>query len=366
MRLNLLGGFELRDGAGDEIVVRSRKLQGLIAYLALHLDRRHGREALAGLLWGDRIDAQARQSLRQALTAFRKLPGIETAGALDADDDTVALNPGAIAVDAVEFERHAHSGNLEHAAALYIGDFLAAFNMRSEPFDAWIADERTRLRDLACEVRERLADGKLGESDANAAVDAAKRLVSLDPVRERSQRLLMRAYARAGRRTDAVQQYQALTRLLRQELDVAPDTETTALHEEIRLSRGGAAIAADITRPQADRGRRRLPDKPSIAVLPFANLSGGPEQEYFADGIAEDLITALSRIRWFFVIARSSSFAYKGKNADVREVARDLGVRYVVGGSVRATGARIRLTAYLADGVEGRQLWAERYDRELE
>jgi adenylate cyclase len=109
-----------------------------------------------------------------------------------------------------------------------------------------------------------------------------------------------------------------------------------------------------------------LPDKPSIAVLPFDNMSGDPEQEYFVDGICEDTITALSRIRWFFVIARNSTFAYKGKSTDVRDVARELGVRYVVEGSVRKAGNRIRLTAQLIDGTNGVHLWAERYDRAIE
>ena len=108
-----------------------------------------------------------------------------------------------------------------------------------------------------------------------------------------------------------------------------------------------------------------LPDKPSIAVLAFANMSGDPEQEYFADGIAEDIITALSRFNWFFVIARNSSFAYKGRSPDVRAVAAELGVQYVLEGSVRKAGTRVRITAQLVDALSGRHVWAERYDREL-
>ncbi len=108
-----------------------------------------------------------------------------------------------------------------------------------------------------------------------------------------------------------------------------------------------------------------LPLKPSIAVLPFANLSGDPEQEYFSDGITEDIITALSQVRWFFVIARNSSFSYKGRAVDVKEAARDLGVRYVLEGSVRKVGERARVTAQLVDGNTGRQLWARRFDRAL-
>ncbi len=107
------------------------------------------------------------------------------------------------------------------------------------------------------------------------------------------------------------------------------------------------------------------PDRPAIAVLPFTNMSGEPEQEYFSDGISEDIITALSKLRWFFVIARNSSFIYKGKAVHMKQVAEELGVRYVVEGSVRKGGDRVRITAQLNDVATGSHIWAERYDRDL-
>lgn len=109
-----------------------------------------------------------------------------------------------------------------------------------------------------------------------------------------------------------------------------------------------------------------LPDKPSIAVLAFQNMSGDAEQEYFADGIAEDIITALSKSRWLFVIARNSSFTYKGHAVDIKQVGRELGVRYVLEGSVRKAGNRVRITGQLVEAATGAHLWAERYDRALE
>ena len=109
-----------------------------------------------------------------------------------------------------------------------------------------------------------------------------------------------------------------------------------------------------------------LPDKPSIAVLPFQNMSGDPEQEYFADGMVEDIITALSRFKSLFVIARNSSFAYKGKSPDVRQVGRELGVRYVLEGSVRKAGSRLRITAQLIDATSGAHIWADRFEGRLE
>ena len=108
-----------------------------------------------------------------------------------------------------------------------------------------------------------------------------------------------------------------------------------------------------------------LPDKPSIAVLPFDNMSNDPDQDFFADGMAEDIITALSRMPWFFVISRNSSFTYKGRAVDVKQVATELGVRYVLEGSVRKAGNRLRITAQLIDATNGNHVWAERYDREI-
>jgi len=115
----------------------------------------------------------------------------------------------------------------------------------------------------------------------------------------------------------------------------------------------------------AGKVERTASERPSIAVLPFVNMSGDTEQEYFADGISEDIITGLSKLRWFFVIARNSSFAYKGKTIDVKRAARDLGVRYVLEGSVRKGGDRVRITAQLIDAATGNHIWADRYDGEL-
>src|SRR5262249_54190280 len=165
---------------------------------------------------------------------------------------------------------------------------------------------------------------------------------------------------------------------------------SSVVHEQVRdkLSFGfedmGEQIVKNIARPisvhriqlaqpvsttKGDSAQRKLDpavsDRPSIAVLPFANMSGDPEQEYFADGISEDVITALSKLRWFFVIARNSSFIYKGKAVDVKRAARELGVRYILEGSVRKGGNRVRITAQLVDAATGNHIWADRYDGEL-
>jgi adenylate cyclase len=132
-----------------------------------------------------------------------------------------------------------------------------------------------------------------------------------------------------------------------------------------RVSLAESAPPAMVKSAAAAKTEFSSVDRPSIAVLPFANMSGDPEQEYFADGISEDIITGLSKLRWFFVIARNSSFAYKGKAVDVKRVARELGVRYVLEGSVRKGGSRVRITAQLIDAATGNHLWADRYDGEL-
>lgn len=128
------------------------------------------------------------------------------------------------------------------------------------------------------------------------------------------------------------------------------------------------AAVADLHIPDPPNVRPSLPlpDKPSIAVLPFANLSGDPEQDYFADGIVEDIITGLSRIKWVFVIARNSSFVYKGQTVDMKQVGRELGVRYILEGSVRKSSNRVRIAAQLIDTSSGSHLWADRYDRPLD
>jgi TolB-like protein/Tfp pilus assembly protein PilF len=126
-----------------------------------------------------------------------------------------------------------------------------------------------------------------------------------------------------------------------------------------------AAMPAAESCREAERPALPLPDRPAIAVLPFINMSGDPEQEYFSDGISEDIITALSKLRWFFVIARNSSFVYKGKTVHLKQVAGELGVGYVVEGSVRKGGDRVRITAQLNDVATGSHIWAERYDRDL-
>jgi adenylate cyclase len=132
----------------------------------------------------------------------------------------------------------------------------------------------------------------------------------------------------------------------------------------LRMNASGSP-AAPIEPPVESTQALALPDKPSIAVLPFQNMSGDPEQEYFADGMVEEITTALSRFKWLFVIARNSSFTFKGKAVDVKEVGRRLGVRYVLEGSVRTASGKVRITGQLVDAVTGAHIWADRFERDM-
>ena len=157
--------------------------------------------------------------------------------------------------------------------------------------------------------------------------------------------------------------------LLKRELSTEPDAATKSLVAELRSARE-ASPRATAAAPRRHGGGAAacsaLPDRPSIAVLPFANMSSDPEQDYFADGIVEDILTALSRESWLFVIARNSSFAYKGAPQTSSRSARELGVRYVVEGSVRKAANRVRVTAQLIEAETGAHIWADRYERDLE
>jgi len=163
--------------------------------------------------------------------------------------------------------------------------------------------------------------------------------------------------------------YETLPRRLPFSYENLGEQQLKGFDESIRAYSVTLNSGADIPSPDSAAVSRKpvlsLPDKPSIAVLPFHNMSDDPDQEYFSDGISEDIITSLSRMPWFFVIARNSSFIYKGKAVDIRKAAQELGVQYVLEGSVRKSGQRVRVTAQLIDALTGKHIWAERYDREL-
>jgi len=359
LELRLLGRFDASAPAGRAFDIAGKKSRALLAYLALAPAGPVPRDRLVGLLWSERDDEHARNSLRQALVALRRdLDGVEPSPLVVADD-AVALDPSRVRVDAMEFARLAAGDGvqaLREAMALYRGDLLDGLAIRDPAFEEWVARERERWRDLAIATLERLWPQETGEQ----RIAVAKRLLGLDPLREAGHRALMQAYAEQGNAALALRQYETCRDLLRRELDVAPGTETEELRRKILRHEATPAASSGSAQEVLT-----LPDKPSIAVLAFANMSGDPAQQYFTEGITEDIITELSRFRTLFVIARNSSFQYRGKEIDVTRIGRELGVQYVVEGSVRRSGERIRITAQLVEAATGKHLWAERYDRDL-
>jgi adenylate cyclase len=266
-----------------------------------------------------------------------------------------------VRIDLVEFLRLAqstHRDDLRAAASLYGGDLLADVAIRDGAFEAWQSMEQKQLQRELTGVLDRLVPLESGL----AAVTAAHRLVELDPLREASQRLLIAAYASQGETALALKQFDACRALLKSELGVEPSPETAELRN--RISSGAAARTVARARamepPRAERS-----EKPFVAVLPFSNLSGDPAQDYFSDGITEDVITELSRFKNMGVIARNSSFAYRGRSIGIDIIGKELGASYILDGSVRQAGSRVRITAQLSEVRSGSQVWAERFDRDV-
>lgn len=395
--VRVLGGFELIGAGGDSLTLPGRKLRALVALLALPPAVGWSRERLTAVLWGDREEELARGSLRQALAELRRLLGD---GVLVTDRDTVAFDPAAVNVDAAEFCALCAASQWDRAALLYHGDLMTGVSLPNGAFADWLLVEQTRLHDLAVRTLGQLLDRQSGEQ----AIATAQRLLALDPDREDVHRALMRLYAAAGDRSQALRQYQLCRDHLQRDLGVKPEAETERLFQELRLSAGRAAVpaptppdrAAVADAPTIDRKSRHRPRlaaaagigavaaalavwllagpsgqdaldsaPPSILVLPFENMSDDPQQLYFADGIAEDLMTDLSRVKGLTVMARNSAFGYRDNAVDIPEAARALGVRYVVEGSVRRAGDQVRINVQLIDAASGNQQWADRYDGSL-
>ena len=362
--VRLLGGFEARFDTGQKVSLPTRKAEALLAYLALAPGKTRSRDQLASLLWSDRADAQARSSLRQALTSLRH--GLEVNGypVLASEGEGVYLEPDAVSVDVLAFETLAangSNGNLARAEKLYQGALLDGLGVRDPAFNEWLDQERRRLHELAVNAVDRLLAGLLRAGDHEAAAAAAQRLLGLDPLRESTYRTLMRLYAEQDQRGLAARQFERCREVLARELDVEPAPATRRLYEQIVAS-GKDSGPEEAAMPRLAEPLP-LPSKPSVAVLPFANLSGDPDQSYLSDGLTEDVITDLARFQSLFVIGPESSLAMKDRTISLSQVAANLGVEYLVEGSVRKAGETLRVTVQLIDPSTGHRLWAERYDR---
>ena len=364
LRLKILGGFEARIGPGQPLDIAIRKTRALLAYLAVPAGRAHTRDKLASLLWSDRGDEQARNSLRQALTELGRILADIEPSPLVKRRDILLLDPEAVEVDAMLFERLAVSSDasdLRRASVIYAGDLLDGFGVRDQAFEDWLRDERERYRELAIAALKKLVTCETGAN----ALAVAQRLLTLAPLQEEAHRTVMRHHADGGNIGAALRQYESCRELLKGALDVEPSPETEALRCQIRDRTNTTAPVRLPAEAAGAGGTGDESSKLSIAVLPFRNLTDDVAQRYFSDGITEDIITELSRFRSLTVIARHSSFALRDQPLDVAEMAQKLGVECIVEGSVRRAGNRARITARLIDAESGSQLWSEHYDRDL-
>jgi len=382
LQLVLLGGFHA-SAAGQQIDVPGRKERALLAFLAIPAGESRSRDKLAGLLWSDRGDSQARESLKQAVFKLRRSLDCARPSPLLADREFVTLDGEAVTVDVAEFEQLIGTGTPEaiaRATTLYRGDLLDGLDVRDSAFDDWLLMERQRLRALARDGLARLLDLQMASGAYDQAAAVARRLLGLDPIREVAHRALMHIYAEQGQTALALKQYQLCRDALQAEIGIKPEAGTERLYRSIQEKRTAARRALDpapTERVAAETSSQlHAPSshdkaegfstavRPSIAVLPFTNLSGDPEQRYFSDGVTEDIITELSRFHSLSVIAHDAASRYRDQDVDVRRVARELGVQFIVEGSVRKLGKQIRITAQLIDAATGKHVWAERFDRD--
>jgi TolB-like protein/DNA-binding SARP family transcriptional activator len=406
--LTLLGGFEARLSSGVVAKLPGQKDRALLAFLAISAGDAHPRERLAGLLWSERSDQQARDSLKQSLLRVRRGLGPAASNALRADRQSIALDRTDIHVDVLSFQRLAEEKSIDalaRAASLYRGDLLDGIAVRDPAFEDWLMVERQRLRHLLERALASLMGQALDAGNREMADNAARRLLLIDPLSEAAHRTLMQVHAAEGQTSLAFKVFEQLRGRLHRELCVAPEAATIALYDRIRRERSVASTAAEpparsavaigsplaklgpdedvarqaplahalaaateSTEPPATtelavRERPAMP-KASLAVLPFLSLNGDADQQHLSDGITEDIITELSRFSNLFVLAGSASSGDRGGELDLVRVGRELGVDYLAEGSVRRIGDRIRVNAQLIEAGSGKHLWAEKYDRE--
>jgi DNA-binding SARP family transcriptional activator len=274
LRLELLGGFAARLADGQPCLLPTKKVQALLAYLAIPPGRYHSREKLTALLWGDTPEPQARQSLRQALAMLRRALG--EPGPVLTQGDAIALDPAAITVDVADVERALDEGGLdalERLSVLYRGDLLDGFGLAEAPFEEWRALERERLHEVALEGLVKLLGSHVRAERAEPAIQTARRILAVDPLQEAVHRALMRLLLRQGRRAAALQQYQVCVSVLQRELGTEPEEQTRDLYRE--LLRG---------KPSGSSGARRFPEGGAAGFRP-ALVGRAPELAALRDAL---------------------------------------------------------------------------------
>ncbi len=372
LEFRVLGEFEVvRDGV-TVTLPPSRKTRALLAYLALSRQK-HRRERLCEIFWD--VPDDPRGALRWSLSKIRPLIDDPAHPRLIADRNSVELRTEALAIDLLSAQAYVGAGveatsDLVQAASSFRAPLLADLDLpANNEFQSWLLSLREDARKLQTQILRALTE-RLG-STPDAALPYARELVRIDPYDETAWAVLITNLAAAGRSGEVGEQYEAGLRALR---DVGG--ASGPLLRAWRTVRGSATRSADCdtnsaASPVGDLPARSVPavtisepatPRLSIVVLPFVNLSNDPEQQYFADGITGDLITDLSRIPDMLVISRYTAFTYRDKPVDIKQIGRELGVRYALEGEVQRSGTRVRVTAQLIDAETDTHLWAERFD----
>jgi TolB-like protein/DNA-binding SARP family transcriptional activator len=395
-RIYLVGNMRAVAPDGADFLPRGRKTRGLMAILCLAQGERVSRSRLVGLLWDRSGEAQGRVSLRQSLSELNSIVNRYAPGLVETDRESVRLDVAKCWVDALavleaSVDSPAHTTNFVEP---YSERLLEDLDGITPSFDQWLAAERTRFEYRVRKILELELD-RLTEQNARPEVRAAaaRRLINFEPTHEAAVRSLMKAFAQMGDRAQAIREFEHCRQVLQRMLDLPPSKETIAVYEAVRLEstemaspvishertsgewnknveagplhvspvRWEITKQSDLSASPYGPGQERW-HGPSIAVLPFRNLTGDPAHYFVADGLVEDLIEALSRVPNFFVISRLSTLAFRDQDRHPREIGNVLGVRYVLSGSMRILEDRLRLSIELTDTQLGAALWFSKLD----
>ena len=422
--LRLFGSFELSVlPGGKRVISLGKRERVLLAYLTLSPKYRQPRRKLATLLWGDATDETALDNLRSCIWNLRRALGDAEHRVVASEGEDIVLDAAAFEVDALAFRLLAgQSGRseLEGAAVQYAGEFLDGLGIDSEEFESWRRTEVSRHRNQAIDVLTRLMTQLSECGETERAIATGERILQLEPLHEAALRRLMRLYGESGRRGAAMQLYRTFADALRTDLNAQPEAETRLVFAEI--SRGGekrtsgpTVADANLPLPTTSARSSDAPIGPSfrwraplavvagalivasalasyrqfallgtaegvvaeraasadpasavsIAVMPFLNLSGDANQDFFSDGMTEEITAALAMVPDLKVVARTSAFQFKGEKQDMRSVGQALNATHLIEGSVRKDGDRVRITAQLIEAAKGVHVWSESYDRRL-
>ena len=351
--VQLLGGASLRAGTtplnGPPV---QRHRVALLTLIVASWPQPLSRDRAMALLWPERDAANTRRLLNLAVHVLRGALG---EAAIASTGDALLFDPAHVTCDLHDLRAAIAAGEPEEVARRYTGDLLDGFHLpESSEFAYWLDRQRSELAHAFTGALLALAERQERSGDVHGRVGTCLRLVATDPHSAVHAQALMRALDAAGDRAGAIQHAAEHARRLQADLDLPPDPGVAALAASLR----SAAPARQPAHHPAGRGR-------SIAVLPFVNLGGDAEHDYFADGITEDVIANISKIRALHVIARGSVMAVGRRDRPLRETGRTLGAATLLDGSVRHAGDRVRIVATLVDVETERHLWAETYDRQL-